>query len=268
MAHRDYFWDRSGRRIKRAPKVIPTPALTHGGGGVFGGTGTTPPPSGSDSFWERAVATSTTVGFVRTKSSRVDTGDDSIQGAYLGQFEYDAGGGDVYRAYLQITPGSNGPGHSIFDGQDIQASAWMEGTDNTMDWYFWSRPSSGGTEAGTFFDAIGDDGAGGNPEAYFQPYADARVATIETFADSDAGASAEFDVTAYTDNPDTHDAVAEFFFGAKNGFLRFAKFGGDILNVAPDGNLRTGDWSIGWDGTNFVFKVNDGGIKTWTATPT
>lgn len=248
--------------------------FTRAGGGAYAiGNGQAqnnalnPPPT--DAFWELEPATSTSIDFLRTTAALTDAGDDTIHGIYFGEFEYVTGFPHTHRAYLQITPGTNGPGRSIFAGQDIQASAWIDGSLNTMDWYFWSRPAGGGgnIEAGTFFDAIADDGSGGQPEGYFQVYSDGSGVDIEMFADTDVTATIELDAVA-----DVADDVAYVFVGGRGAaFIRFSQSGGGTFNVAPDAQLPfTGDWSIGYDGGSgtFILKVNDGGIKTSVLTPT
>lgn len=222
----------------------------------------------SDTFWELEPATSTAIDFLRAKASLVDTGDDSIHGVYLGEFEYDTGS-HIHKAYLKINPGTDGPGHSISNGQDIQASAWIDGTDNTMDWYFWSRVTAGKAEAGTFFDAIGDDLAGHASEAYMEAYATGIYADWFAFI-STPGSGAL--IGLFPDDDDV--CYLDFEDDGGNAYLRFRKIGGSgaAWKVAPDAKLGPNEWSIGTGGggIDLIYKINDAGtIKTLNiGTPT
>lgn len=171
---------------------------------------------------------------------------------------------DTHETYLMVSPGI-GSG-----GGDIQAETLVVGKDAIMDWFYWSRHQGGSAfEAGSFWDAIGDDGAGVVPEAFFEVYATGNLAIIELSVDPGDGGSesAEFDVVA-----DPVNNWAYYHFYGQNSFLKFGRTSGAAtLDVAPDAALASKNWSLGYDqSTNtFTIKVNDGGtIKTWTTNPT
>lgn len=221
----------------------------------------TSPAAGVDGLWEIVATGSGSRHTIRPLEALTDTGDPTDEGINWFMLDLRAPqgnsgtSGDIHQTYFYVAPGI-GAG-----GGDIQAESYIEGKDNVMDWFFWARRRSPGWDAGSFWDAIGDDEAGKNPEAFFEVYSQASDGFIELYVDTDnvSGNDAELDLHA---DSDTDEAFIHAY--GKNAFIKFARSGGTpSMDVAPDASLGGPEWSIGAGGSGgeggkaFRYKTSD-----------
>lgn len=231
----------------------------------------------SDGIWE---LTGTGRKSIHPLDSLADTGDPTDEGVNWFTLDLKAPQGnsgttgDIHVTSFYVAPGI-GAG-----GGDVQAETFIDGQDAVMDWFYWCRNGGGsrGYEAGSFWDAIAavTDGAN-SAEAFFEVYADAKLAILELLAYLPVSPHyyAELDIVLELDDPDNPVAYFDFYGHANgaNAFLwfeanRYAGSGPFPMAPAPDAKLGASDWTIGYDGSDFILKVNDGGIKTVVLTPT